>query len=214
MFTGLIEEVGEVGALRRSVSFQRMEVAAGSVVEELAIGDSIGIDGVCQTVVARKGNRFAVESVEETMRLTTLSALRTGDRVNLERPLKASDRLGGHMVLGHVDGVGAIRRLEATGGSWILQVEVPAPLRRYIAPKGSVAVDGISLTVVASTAEGFTISLIPHTLEHTNLKQRKRGDRVNIEVDVVARYLERLLVREDANGEFDLSKLREMGYDA
>ena len=214
MFTGLIEEVGEVGELCRSVSFQRMEITAGSVLEDLAIGDSICIDGVCQTVVVLKGNRFVVESVEETMRLTTLSALRTGDRVNLERPLKASDRLGGHMVLGHVDGVGVIRRLEASGGSWILQVEVPALLRRYIAPKGSIAVDGISLTVVTSTAEGFTISLIPHTFEHTNLKQRKRGDRVNIEVDVVARYLERLLVREDANGEFDLSKLKEMGYDA
>ena len=214
MFTGLIEEIGEIGELRRSRSFQRMEVVADLVLEDLAMGDSISIDGVCQTVVDLKSNRFAVESVQETMNRTTLSALQTGDPVNLERPLKASDRLGGHMVLGHVDGVGVIRRLDAARGSWILQVEAPAPLRRYIAPKGSIAVDGISLTVVESTAEGFTTSLIPHTFQHTNLKQRKRGDRVNIEVDVVARYLERLLVREDGNGEFDIAKLKEMGYDA
>ena len=214
MFTGLIEEIGEIGELRRSRSFQRMEVVADLVLEDLAMGDSISIDGVCQTVVDLKSNRFAVESVQETMNRTTLSALQTGDPVNLERPLKASDRLGGHMVLGHVDGVGVIRRLDAARGSWILQVEAPAPLRRYIAPKGSIAVDGISLTVVESTAEGFTTSLIPHTFQHTNLKQRKRGDRVNIEVDVVARYLERLLVREDGNGEFDLAKLKDMGYDA
>lgn len=214
MFTGLIEEIGEVKELRRATTLQRMEVAARAVIEDLAIGDSIGIDGVCQTVVALRGNRFAVESVEETLSRTTFSALRTGDRVNLERPLKASDRLGGHMVLGHVDGVGVIRRLEASGGSWILEVEAPSALRRYIAPKGSIAIDGISLTVVTSTAEGFTISLIPHTFAGTNMKQRKRGDRVNIEVDVVARYLERLLVREDADGAFDLSRLKEMGYDA
>ena len=214
MFTGLIEEIGEIGELRRSRSFQRMEVVADLVLEDLAMGDSISIDGVCQTVVDLKSNRFAVESVQETMNRTTLSALRIGDPVNLERPLKASDRLGGHMVLGHVDGVGVIRRLDAARGSWILQVEAPAPLRRYVAPKGSIAVDGISLTVVESTAEGFTISLIPHTFQHTNLKQRKRGDRVNIEVDVVARYLERLLVREDGNGEFDIAKLKEMGYGA
>jgi riboflavin synthase len=214
MFTGLIEEIGEVGELRRSNSFQKMEVAGDLVLEDLAVGDSISIDGVCQTVVALNGNRFAVESVEETMKRTTLSALRTGDRVNLERPLKACDRLGGHMVLGHVDGVGVIRRLEAARSSWTLQVEAPTSLRRYIAAKGSIAVDGISLTVVESLREGFTVSLIPHTFEHTNLKQRKRGDRVNIEVDVVARYLERLLVREDGNGEFDLAKLKDMGYDA
>ena len=213
MFTGLIEELGEISALRRSGGIMRLEVVADGVFDDLEIGNSISIDGVCQTVVSLNGKRFTVEAVEETLRRTTFAELQRGDLVNLERPLKASGRLGGHMVQGHVDGVGTIKRLEVLKGSWILHVQPPPPLGLYIAPKGSIAVDGISLTVVDIGNQGFTISLIPHTFGHTNIQRKKPGDRVNIEVDVVARYLERLLAKKNV-GALNFDKLKRMGYDA
>ena len=174
MFTGLIEELGEISALRRSGCTMRLEVAADGVFDDLEIGNSISIDGVCQTVVSLNGKRFTVEAVEETLRRTTFVELQRGDLVNLERPLKASGRLGGHMVQGHVDGVGTIKRLEVLKGSWILHVEPPPPLRLYIAPKGAIAVDGIHVNMVShGHGQGYADLhiILPEVVEKVEVKK-------------------------------------------
>ena len=213
MFTGLIEEVGTVRQLRRQGEFQRLEIGARRTMVGLRIGDSMGIDGVCQTVVDLQAGSFAVESVEETLKRTTLGGLRVGAGVNLERSLQLQDRLGGHLILGHVDGVGRIRRLQRELNSWILEIETPSELHRYIASKGSIAVDGISLTVVEAGAKGFTVSIIPHTFRHTNLSRRHKGDPVNLEVDIIARYVERLLQTRGESGQgLTFEQLRETGF--
>lgn len=222
MFTGLIEEVGTVAALRapRGGQLQRMELKADLVLEDAAVGDSIDINGACHTVVELlAGEGFAVESVAETLARTTMGQLRAGDRVNLERSLRPTDRLGGHLVLGHVDGVGTVRRFEAVGGGGgrVLEVAPPAELSRYIAFKGSIAVDGISLTAADLLDESFTIAIIPHTLQHTNLSQVRPGSRVNLEVDVLARYVERLTTGGNSRhnppaGGLSVESLRDLGY--
>ena len=210
----MIEEVGLVRQVRRRGGFQRLEIGARRALADLSVGASICIDGACQTVVDLDADGFAVESVEETLKRTTLGELRTGAGVNLERSLQLRDRLGGHLLLGHVDGVGRIIRLQRKHRSWILEVEPPSELQRYIACKGSIAVDGISLTVVEARDKGFTVSIIPHTFNHTTLSRRRRGDRVNLEVDIIARYVERLLETGGASGQsLTLKQLRETGFD-
>ena len=214
MFTGLIEEVGAVRRLQRQGSFQRLEISARLVLEGSRVGDSININGACQTAVEIGTDYFAVESVEETLQRTTLGRLRPGDPVNLERSVRLQDRLGGHLVLGHVDGVGRISRLEERQREWLLSVEPPAELLRYLAFNGAIAIDGISLTVAQVEGRAFTAAIIPHTFDHTALGKRRRGDAVNLEVDVIARYVERLLRAGDpASGSgLTLEKMRDMGY--
>ena len=214
MFTGLIEEVGAVRRLQRQGNFQRLEVSARLILEGSRVGDSININGACQTAVEIGTDYFAVESVEETLQRTTLGALRPGDPVNLERSVRLQDRLGGHLVLGHVDGVGRISALEERHRQWLLRVEPPAELLRYIAFKGSIAIDGISLTVSQVEGRAFTAAIIPHTFDHTALGKRRRGDAVNLEVDVIARYVERLLRAGGSDGAtgLTLEKMRDMGY--
>ena len=201
MFTGLIEEVGTVRRVERQEGFQRLEVASVLPADGTAVGDSISINGACQTVVERAEGRFLVESVEETLRRTNLGSLEPGDAVNLERSMRADGRLGGHVVLGHVDGVGSLRRFERDGENRILEIEMPSGLRRFVAGKGSIAVDGISLTVVEVSGTTFTAAIIPHTLRHTNLSGRRAGDPVNLEIDVLARYVARLLETSDGGPE-------------
>ena len=214
MFTGLIEEVGTVRRIQRQGAFQRLELSARLMLEGTHIGDSININGACQTAVALGADYFAVESVAETLQRTTLGSLRPGDTVNLERSLRLQDRLGGHLVLGHVDGVGRISRLEEHNRQWVLSVEPAPELLRYIAFKGAIAIDGISLTVAQVEDRAFTAAIIPHTFDHTNLAQRRRGDTVNLEVDIIARYVERLLRTggQDGSSGLTLEKLRDMGY--
>ena len=216
MFTGLIEEVGRVRRLERvGGGLQRMEIAATTVCEDLKIGDSININGACQTAVERSEAGFWVESVAETLKRTTFGRLRAGSPVNLERSLRPQDRLGGHLVLGHVDGVGTVRRLDVSAADTVLEVAPPADLTHYVAAKGSIAVDSISLTVAGVADDGaFTIAIIPHTLAHTNLEQVRAGDPVNLEVDVVARYVERLLAagRPPSSGGLTIEGLQELGY--
>jgi len=222
LFTGLIEEVGRVRRRQQRGGLQRLEIAATTVLEDARVGDSINLNGACQTAVEVGGGGFCVESVEETLARTTLGQLRAGDPVNLERSVQAHGRLGGHLVLGHVDGVGEVRRFEAAGAQRILEIAPPADLLRYIAAKGSITIDGISLTVASVTTDSFTVSVIPHTLEGTNLAGRRAGQAVNLEVDVLARYLERLLeARFGTRGPGDqgeqrqpltLEQLRDMGY--
>lgn len=213
MFTGLVEELGRVRRTERQGDFQRLEIAATHVLADLAIGDSVNIDGACQTAVAVDESGFAVETVAETLGRTTLGTLRVGQEVNLERALRADQRLGGHMVLGHVDGVGRIRQLGARDQEHRVEIEPPPELARYIATKGSVAIDGISLTIAEVAAGAFTVAIIPHTFDNTTLSHRRVGDSVNLEVDVIARYVERLIGGEAAaSAGLSFEKLRDMGY--
>jgi riboflavin synthase len=197
MFTGLIEERGRVTALEPLAGGRRLHIAARRVLEDLAVGASVAVDGCCLTVTALDSGFFAVEAVPETLARTTLGSLAVGDGVNLERALALGERLGGHLVQGHVDGVGVVRALVPEGEGRRLRLEVPEPLRRFVAEKGSIAVDGVSLTVAAGTPDGCEIALIPHTLEATGMGGYAPGRRVNLEVDLLARYLARLL---DASG--------------
>lgn len=197
MFTGIIQAVGHVSHLQESQGGDaRVTIAAGGLdMGDVQLGDSIACNGVCLTVVAKTPESFDVVVSGETFSCTIGFA--PGDKLDLEKAMRLSDRLGGHLVSGHVDGVGQVLRFEQVGDSWLLEIRAPARLARYLAPKGSVAVNGVSLTVnrVVGGKDGadFTINLIPHTLENTMLHALKAGDRVNLEADMLARYAERLL---------------------
>lgn len=193
MFTGIIEEMGRIRDVIPGDQGVRIVVEARSVLEDTRVGDSIAVNGVCLTVVSLFPDAFGADVVAETLRRTTLSAVRPGVPVNLERALPAGGRFGGHFVAGHVDGVGQVRDRRPEGNSVVFEFGVPGDLRRYIARKGSIAVDGVSLTVASVTEEGFCAAVIPHTLQQTTLGLRHPGDPVNLEVDLVARYVERLL---------------------
>jgi riboflavin synthase len=190
MFTGIVEERGVV----HEVSPARLAVDCRSVTADADVGASVAVNGVCLTVVERSEERLAFDLSEETLRRTSFARLSPGDAVNLERPLMLVSRLGGHIVQGHVDGVGEVTVLEPSpdGGAW-LTVRAPEGLLRYLVEKGSVCVDGISLTVAAREADTFSVALIPHTMDVTTLGSTRLGDPVNLEVDVIAKYVETLL---------------------
>ena len=189
MFTGIVEEVGRLrSADRAAAGGALLTFEASLVLDGSGIGDSIAVNGCCLTVVALGEGWWAADVVAESLGRTNLGQLRPGDPVNLERPLRADGRLGGHLVQGHVDGVGTIRRAAPD-----LEIEAPASLLRYVVDKGSITVDGTSLTVVAALADGFTVAIIPHTAEVTVLGTKAAGATVNLEVDVIAKYAERLL---------------------
>lgn len=192
MFTGLVEEAGRVEEVRAAAAGARLVVAARAVLDGLAVGDSVAVNGACLTAVEVTGAGFAVDCVAETLRRTALGALAAGDRVNLERPMRLGDRLDGHLVQGHVDGVGTVAGASAEGESTVLEVAAPAPILRYVVEKGSIAVDGVSLTVAARRADAFTVALIPHTMAVTTLGPGAVGRAVNLEVDVLAKYVEAL----------------------
>jgi riboflavin synthase len=194
MFTGIIEEAGTVETADRHGSILRARINAGPILEGMAVGDSIAVNGCCLTAIALDATGFTCELTSETLWRTAFEdRLKPGARVNLERPMKADGRFDGHIVQGHVDGLGRIRDLRRQGTAAELIVEVPAELERYLVAKGSVAVDGISLTVAAREAGCFTVAVIPYTLARTNLAQARAGDPVNLEVDIIAKYVERLL---------------------
>lgn len=193
MFTGIVEELGSIRAITPNATGARIDVVASVVVEDVRIGDSIALNGCCLTVVELLSDGYRVDAVEETLRVTTLGGLQSGDRVNLERSVRLADRLGGHLVQGHVDGVGTLvsRELEADG-SVRLRFSAAPEVLRYVVYKGSIAVDGISLTVAGVEDQAFDVALIPHTQAVTTLGFRQVGDTVNLETDVIARYVERL----------------------
>ena len=193
MFTGLVEEVGRVAAVEERAGGRRLWIEARAVLADAAVGDSLGCSGCCLTVAALAPGRFAVEAVPETLARTTLGAWREGEVVNLERALTLGTRLGGHLVQGHVDGTGEVAGVREEGGGRRVALALPAELRRFVAEKGSLAVDGVSLTVAALTASGCEIAYIPHTLAATTAGGYAPGRRVNLEVDLLARYLARLL---------------------
>jgi len=193
VFTGLVQRVGAVAGVERSDAGARITIET-PLVAELSAGDSIAINGVCLTVVELNGGSFAAEAMNETLARSSLGDLAPGSEVNLELPLRATDRLGGHVVQGHVDGVGTIEEASADGFARRIRVEAPADVLRYVVEKGSIAVDGVSLTVTGVDERSFTVSLIPETLQRTNLGEAVAGRRVNLEVDVLAKYVERLMV--------------------
>lgn len=215
MFTGIIEEIGTVMDVQKTGDFQRTTVKAPKIVADTEIGDSISINGACQTVVGLNADQFVFESVRETLTRTTLGDMRRGDRVNLERSMSLQGRLGGHLVMGHVDHVEPIvRRTDRREGA-LFTVSLTDELMSYVAPRGSISVDGISLTVVSLCTDGFEVSIIPHTLSHTTLSSKRAGDRVNIEVDILARYVERIAGREICHpkeGRITAEWLKEMGF--
>jgi riboflavin synthase len=194
LFTGIVEGTGTVETAQRRGDVLVVRVAAGAVLSGLEAGGSISVAGCCLTAVAVEASTFVCELTEETLGRTAFEErLRPGALVNLERPMRADGRFDGHIVQGHVDGVGRIRGLRRTGDAAELAVTPPAELLRYLVAKGSVAVDGISLTVASLEARAFTVALIPYTLEATSLRAAAEGDPVNLEVDVIAKYVERLL---------------------
>ena len=199
MFTGIVEEVGTV----KSVSPSGLRIAANATLEGTRVGDSTAINGACLTVTSMLDGEFSVDVVPETWRRTNLGELRPGDPVNLERSLSFSGRMGGHFVQGHVDGTGHIAEISPDGDAVMVRFEVEPSVLRYIVEKGFVAVDGISLTVVGRQERSFTVTLIPSTRANTTFRARQVGDTVNLEVDILAKYVERFLGREDeaeANG--------------
>ncbi len=193
MFTGIVEELGKVIVLEPGARSYRIRVQAQKVLEDVKMGDSIAVNGVCLTVRTHDGNSFTADVMPETVSKTTVRHLRNGDPVNLERALRLSDRLGGHLVQGHVDAVGRLIQKETLDIAILFRIEAPASLLRYTVPKGSIAVDGISLTVVDVYADSFTVSLIPHTAQQTVLGGKNPGDPVNLESDIIGRYVEKLM---------------------
>jgi riboflavin synthase len=193
MFTGIVEQMGTVVEVSESETGRRM-LLSGSGFEGIPVGASISVNGVCLTAVAVENGTVALDLIPETLQRSNLGALTSDARVNLERPMPADGRFDGHIVQGHVDGVGEVTRVETDlSGGVLMTVNVPEDLRHYLVEKGSVTIDGVSLTVAGITDDGFTVALIPHTLEVTTLGLRKPGDDVNLEMDVLAKYVERLL---------------------
>ena len=214
MFTGIVEEVGRVVRVEPRGSGSRLRIEAGRVAEGLREGDSVAVQGVCLTAVEIGSAGFSTDVSRETLERSTLGEARAGTAVNLERALAASGRLGGHIVQGHVDGTGVIRTLEERGGGdWWLEVEAPQELVRYLVYKGSIAVDGISLTVARVEGPVFAVAVIPHTWANTTLREARPGGRVNLETDILAKYVESLLEKLEWKREkLTVERLREMGY--
>ena len=194
MFTGIIQATGRVTRSEPRGGDLRLGIVAPDLdTSDVALGDSVAVSGCCLTVVAREGDTLAFDISNESLALTTLGDLGVGDRVNLEKALRLSDRLGGHLVSGHVDGIGSIVSVEPDARSQRWVIEAPSALARYVAAKGSVCVDGVSLTVNTMDGARFGVNLIPHTVEQTTFGDRRVGDRVNLEIDMLARYVERML---------------------
>ena len=194
MFTGLVEDLGEVVRVEAGEGTRSFAIRPAAIpVDELELGASIAVDGVCLTVAARAAGAFSVTAVDETLRRTTLGELAAGQPVHLERALRLGDRLGGHMVQGHIDGTGELAARRAAGDNLELLIRAPGPLLRYVVEKGSIAVDGVSLTVARMDDYSFAVALIPHTIAVTALGRKPVGGRFNLEVDMIAKYVERLL---------------------
>ncbi len=213
MFTGIVEDSGKIIKLERRGQEKRLTLELPSDLTELQLGDSININGVCLTVVQRDEQRIEVDLSLETLQKTTLRELKEGDLVNLERALRLSDRLGGHIVTGHVDGLGEIVEKREERGFSQVTLRIPDSVSRYVVQKGSIAIDGISLTVNEFQEGEIQITLIPYTIERTTLRQKRVGDHVNLEGDILGKYVEKFLSRGDRKiGRVDLDFLKEHGF--
>ncbi len=193
MFSGIVEEMGVVKSLVRGLDGTRLSIVAGTVLKDLQLGESVSVSGACLTAAEVGETDFAVDVSVETLGVTTLGTLTAGAAVNLERALKLNDRLGGHLVTGHVDGTGILRERTQAGNTLLLTLEVPEPILRYCIPKGSITVEGVSLTVNSVSENGVSVAIIPHTAKVTTLGIKQPGDAVNLESDLIGKYVERLL---------------------
>ena len=217
MFTGLIQEVGRVKQITNLVGGRRISITTSRLASELATNDSVAVNGVCQTVIERAGDVFRFEAVEETLRKTTLGELKESEEVNLELPMRLNDRVGGHLVQGHIDGVGSVKTVKKLTNSWLITVEIPREFTRYVIPVGSIAIDGVSLTVASMHGYEIAVSIIPHTMRNTTFERLRAGSRVNLEFDVLGKYVERLMRGEEAlegSEQITMEKLRTWGYES
>lgn len=218
MFTGIIEETGIIKSVQRDNKLNRLAIGANKVLEDVKIGDSINTNGVCLTVTSFDQGVFYTDVMVETLRRTNIAHLIPGDHVNLERAMKLSDRFGGHIVSGHIDGVGTIKSVLQEGETWWYTIAAEPGILKYIIYKGSVALDGISLTVADVDDKFFRISIIPHTLVATTLMQKTQGDKINIECDIVGKYIEKLMGigetenKQETKKDIDMDLLRNSGF--
>ena len=215
MFTGIIETVGIVRAFVRRPAGARVTISAATIAETARLGDSLAVDGACLTVAALAGDSVACDLSVETLSRTTLGTLRVGTRVNLERPLRLGDRVGGHLVSGHVDALGRLASRLPQGEGAVYRIRFPETLAPFLVPKGSVAVDGISLTVAALASQHFDVAVIPYTLQGTTLAEKRVGARLNLEADLIGKYVARLAAGRTAGpptGELTLTALKEHGF--
>lgn len=215
MFTGIIEEIGTVADIRPEGGGVRLTIEAERAAAELNVNDSVSVNGVCQTVIGKSGRRFTMQAVEETLRKTTIGRLGAGSQVNLELPVRLNDRLGGHLVQGHVDCVGTVTSVAPMESSRMITVEYPVPFARYVIPVGSIAIDGISLTVASREGNRLSVAIIPHTLDKTTIGRAVAGMEVNLEFDVIGKYIESLLAgggAGNAPSSVTAEKLRAWGY--
>lgn len=211
MFTGLIQEIGKIVELHKAGGGIRLTTNAAKSTPELSVNDSVAINGCCLTVVSKTEIEFTVEAVEETLQKTSLGELTRGSFVNLELAMHLHDRLGGHLVLGHVDAIGAVVSVKKMDSSWLFGVRIPAEFVHYVIPVGSIAIDGVSLTVARIQNDQITVSIIPHTFENTTFQFLKAGSSVNLEFDVIGKYIERLTMNKST---LTPEKLKEWGYGA
>ena len=218
MFTGIVEELGTIKSIQRGAKSAKLVLNASKVVSDAKIGDSIAINGVCLTVTEFTSAGFSADVMDETLAKSNLGALKPGEKVNLERALRLSDRLGGHLVSGHIDGVGTIKSQETVDIAVLTEIGAPPEVLKYVIQKGSVAIDGISLTVVDLTKDSFKVSLIPHTAKITSLGYKRMGDKVNLEGDIVGKYIERMMgfrndkINDQKNESIDLDFLAKHGF--
>jgi riboflavin synthase len=214
MFTGIVEEVGKVTGIRKDHGTHRLTVAALHLTKELKTGDSISVSGVCLTAVQITPNSVTFDLAEETWNRTSFSRMHAGALVNLELPMRANGRFGGHIVQGHVDGTGEFLALDRIPGAedYWLHIRIPAELERYVIFKGSLSIEGISLTVAQIEGREVTVAIIPHTWEMTNLRSLKSGDPVNLETDMIAKYVEKMMSGESANGPLTVERLVRQGF--
>jgi riboflavin synthase len=212
MFTGLIEEIGAIQNIQRVASGLRLKIQCRKILDDLAVDDSVSVNGVCLTVVQFDAATFQADAVAETVARTNLRKLSPGSRVNLERALRLSDRLGGHLVQGHVDGTGVISRFDRLPNNTLLTVKAPAELMQFMIPKGSIAIDGVSLTIADLTESLVTIAVIPHTLEKTILNTGAVGDEVNLEVDLIGKYISRFVNLNRDKNDLTIDKLKNYGF--
>ncbi|MBP2033426.1 riboflavin synthase [Clostridium algifaecis] len=217
MFTGLVEEIGEVLKLEKGINSSKISIKAESILDGVKLGDSIAVNGTCVTVVDFRNNLFTVDVMAETLRMSNLRNVKIGSKVNLERALRLGDRLGGHIVSGHIDGTGKIINIRNEDISTWIDVEVSKNLLKYIVLKGSITIDGVSLTVAELNEKYFSVSLIPHTKSETILNYKKIGDIVNIECDLIGKYVEKMISNSEKkeqrkSGNVNVEKLKEYGF--
>ncbi len=214
MFTGIIEETGKITKVLPIAGGKQIKISASKILGDISIDDSVCVNGVCLTVIKKEDNGFWIDAVGETLEKTTFSNIQAPSQVNLERSLKLNDRLGGHFVQGHVNGIGIISEIVKRGENYLLQINVPENLEKYLINEGSIAIDGISLTIVSTEKNTVNISIIPHTWKNTILQFKNIGDSVNIEVDVIAKYVEKLTTKNELTGNNKVTEswLKEIGY--